>query len=84
MPNRTFDVSVTIESDRSGCSRVVTDTMQAAEILLRRWPDEERGATHQVAVQACVDAMEGRRGVAAARRAFANAAKSARLFVCAG
>ena len=37
MPNEHFDKSVAV-SDQAGRSRIVSDTMQAAEILLRRFP----------------------------------------------
>ena len=43
MRNETFDIPVTVETDLSGHEHVVTDTIQAAEILLRRWPDDGRG-----------------------------------------
>lgn len=76
-----FDVPVTIESTDVGRRRVVTDTLQAAEMLLRRWPEDSQDATHHAALRACLDVMEGRRQVASARRAFVVAAKQAHMLV---
>jgi hypothetical protein len=47
MRNETFDIPVTVETDLSGHEHVVTDTIQAAEILLRRWPDDGRGEKYK-------------------------------------
>ena len=68
MRNENFDIPVTVETDAAGRERVVTDTIQAAEILLRRWPDDGRGQKYKAALRACMDAMEQRRAVASARR----------------
>ena len=84
MRNETFDIPVTVETDLSGHEHVVTDTIQAAEILLGRWPDDGRGEKYKVALRACMDVMEQRRAVASARKAFVAAAKDAHIFVRAG
>ena len=84
MRNENFDIPVTIETEAAGRERVVTDTIQAAEILLRRWPDDGRGQKYKAALRACMDAMEQRRAVASARKAFVAAAKDAHIFVRAG
>jgi len=84
MRNENFDIPVTVETDAPGRERVVTDTIQAAEILLRRWPDDGRGQKYKAALRACMDAMEQRRAVASARKAFVAAAKDAHIFVRAG
>ena len=84
MRNENFDIPVTVETDAAGRERVVTDTIQAAEILLRRWPDDGRGQKYKAALRACMDAMEQRRAVASARKAFVAAAKDAHIFVRAG
>jgi hypothetical protein len=76
MPNEHFDKSVAV-SDQAGRSRIVSDTMQAAEVLLRRWPPDRRGVHYVAAVKACLDSLEGRAAAIAARRAFARAARSA-------
>jgi|EndMetStandDraft_8_1072994.scaffolds.fasta_scaffold138462_5 integrase len=84
MRNENFDIPVTIETEAAGRERVVTDTIQAAEILLRRWPDDGRGQKYKAALRACMDAMEQRRAVASARKAFVAAAKDAHIFVRSG
>ena len=84
MRNENFDIPVTIETEAADRERVVTDTIQAAEILLRRWPDDGRGQKYKAALRACMDAMEQRRAVASARKAFVAAAKDAHIFVRAG
>jgi hypothetical protein len=81
MPNKAFDVPVAVDNNQAGNPRIVADTLDAAEILLRRWPHERRGQNYVEAVRACLDAMEGRRDGCHARRAFVRAAKSASIFV---
>jgi hypothetical protein len=73
-----FDTSVTVKAGRP---RVVRSTVQAAFLLVDRWPDKDRGPEYRSALQACMDVMEGRRAAASARRAFIRAAKEASLFV---
>jgi hypothetical protein len=80
MPNEHFDMSVVV-SDPSGRARIVSDTLHAAEILLRRWPVDRHSAAHKLAMQACLDAMEGRTDGAAARQAFSRAARAARILL---
>jgi hypothetical protein len=77
MANEHFDLAVVVDSDGDGRARIIADTMHAAEILLRRWPSDRRGRDYRAAVEACLDALEGRAGGTSARRAFAKAAKSA-------
>jgi hypothetical protein len=90
MRNENFDIPITVETvespevDAVARERVVTDTIQAAEILLRRWPDDGRGQKYRAALRACMDAMEQRRAVASARKAFVAAAKDAHIFVRTG
>jgi hypothetical protein len=87
MRNENFDIAITVETsepDTAVRERVVTDTIQAAEILLRRWPDDGRGQEYKAALRACMDVMEQRRAVAGARKAFMAAAKAAHIFVRAG
>ena len=81
MPNKAFDVPVAVDGIQTGNPRIVADTLDAAEILLRRWPRERREETYVAAVRACLDAMEGRADGRRARHAFVGAAKSASIFV---
>jgi hypothetical protein len=78
MRNEHFDVAVTVETDRQ---QTVTDTVQAAEVLLDGWPQDRRGPKYRAALRICMDVMEQRRTVAGARKAFIAAAKEAHLFV---
>jgi hypothetical protein len=80
MRNEHFDIPVTVASGRRG-RRIVTDTVQAAELLLDRWPETERGPQYCAALRACMDVMEQRKAVASARKAFVAAAKAAHVFV---
>lgn len=75
---------VTVDTDQGRRCRVVRDTLHAAEILLRRWPEVTRGREYQIAVRACLDVMRGRQAAATARRAFVLAAKKAGIFVQGG
>ena len=84
MRNEDFDIPVTVTTDGPDRQRVISDTVRAAEILLRRWPDEMRGQKYRAALKACMDVMEGRKQVASARRAFVNAARQAHILVRTG
>ena len=77
MRDEKFDVPVTIESH----GLTVTGTVQAASLLVDGWPDEERGPKYRSALKAMMDAMEQRRAVGTARRAFTAAAREAHLVV---
>ena len=81
MRNESFDVTVTLDMDQE---RTVTDTVQAAEILVEGWPRDRRGPKYRAALRACMDVLEQRRTVAGARKAFIAAAKEAHLFVRTG
>jgi hypothetical protein len=78
MRDEPFDISVTVKAGRS---RVVRSAVQAAFLLVQKWPDRSRGPKYRSALMACMDAMEGRKPAASARRAFTGAAKEADLFV---
>ncbi|UVK40544.1 DUF982 domain-containing protein [Mesorhizobium sp. AR10] len=84
MRDEQFDVSVTIESEPIGSLLTVTGTVQAASLLLDKWPDESRGPKYRSALKAQMDAMEQRRAVGTARRAFTAAAREASVFVSEG
>jgi hypothetical protein len=81
MRNEAFDVTVTIRSGQRDEPRAVTDAVQAAQLLLERWPEDRRGPKYRAALRACMDVIEQRRAVASARKAFIAAAREARLLV---
>ena len=58
MRNEDFDITVTVTTDGAAGQHVVSDTVHAAEILLRRWPDDMRGQKYRAALKACMDVME--------------------------
>jgi hypothetical protein len=84
MRDEQFDLPVTIESERTGRFLTVTGTVQAASLLVDKWPDEGRGPKYRSALKAMMDAMEQRRAVGTARRAFTAAAREASVFVRVG
>lgn len=81
MRDEPFDVAVTVGAGKAGRRRVVRSTLQAASLLVDKWPDKNRGPKYRSALLACMDVMEGRKAVASARRAFVGAAKEAEMLV---
>jgi hypothetical protein len=81
MRDEQFDISVTIEGEQAGLPLTVTGTVQAASLLVDNWPDESRGPKYRSALKAQMDAMEQRRAVGTARRAFTAAAREASVFL---
>lgn len=75
--DRPFDEAVPI-LDKRGV-RHVASAREAAEWLLDRWPLKADTAKARAARQACLDALEGSGSVAAARKAFRDAAEEAGL-----
>ncbi|MHA6687725.1 DUF982 domain-containing protein [Mesorhizobium sp. A556] len=81
MRDEDFDLPVTISTEQTGRLLTVTRTAQAADFLLNRWPETERGVEYRSALQAMMDVMEQRKAVSAARKAFVAAARKAKVFV---
>lgn len=73
-----FDAPVTVMDSREARRFDVTNTRQAAEMLLHRWPDEWSGR-HRVARLACLAVLKGFKPPVLARSAFAEAAREARI-----
>lgn len=80
MQDEFFDIPVTIETAQVGRFLTVTRTAQAASLLTGKWP-EKTGPKYKSAVKAVLDAMEQRKTVSVARKAFTAAAKEADVFV---
>ncbi|MGQ2906725.1 MAG: DUF982 domain-containing protein [Aliihoeflea sp.] len=55
----------------------MTSTVQAADILLNRWPGDRGARKHLAARKACIAVLEGIKEARAARLAFEAAAKEA-------
>jgi hypothetical protein len=81
MRDEPFDVAVTVGAGMPRRLRIVRSTVQAASLLVDKWPDKDRGPKYRFALKACMDVMEGRKAVASARRAFVGAAKEAEMLV---
>lgn len=73
-----FDAPVTVMDAREARAFDVTNTRQAAEILLHRWPNEWSGR-HHAARLACLAVLKGFKPPVLARRAFAEAAREAEI-----
>ena len=69
-----FDAPVTVMDTGEARAYDVTNTRQAAEILLHRWPNEWSGS-HRAARLACLAVLKGFKPPVLARRAFAEAAR---------
>ena len=80
MRDENFDIPVTIETGQIGRHLTVTRTAQAASLLVDKWP-AERGPKYRSALKALMDAMDQRKPVEPARKAFVAAAKEADVFV---
>lgn len=53
-----WEVPIEVELGAVGSYRVISDTVQAAEALVYQWP-VQTGPKWLVAMQACLDALEG-------------------------
>ena len=73
-----FDAPVTVLDTGEAREFDVTNTRQAAEILLHRWPNEWSGR-HRAARLACLAVLKGFKPPVLARRAFAEAAREAEI-----
>lgn len=71
---------VEIELGRIGHYRAVTNTREAAECLMTRWP-ESGGPAHAAARRACLEVLEGKIPPDVARQAFIEAAEESGLFI---
>jgi hypothetical protein len=67
-------------TELGGRLRDVGSIDEAVEFLLQHWPDQ-RSRKFNTARQACLDALEGKQTVEAARTAFIVAAKEAGIYV---
>ena len=73
-----FDAPVTVLDAGEARSFDVTNTRQAADILLHRWPNAWSGR-HRAARLACLAVLKGFKPPVLARRAFAEAAREAEI-----
>ncbi|EPE99552.1 DUF982 domain-containing protein [Rhizobium grahamii] len=66
---------------RPGGYRVLTSVQQLAQILLDRWPEDEKNDAWEAASIASMRALESRTNAEAARAAFIMAAQAAGIHV---
>jgi hypothetical protein len=76
---RCFHKPVIIQPRRIDRDRVVSTVREAAEILLRDWPQD--GAKRTRAMKACLDVLKARSLPAPPQRRFVAAAKDARIYL---
>ncbi len=77
---RKFNRPVVVQPGRIDRDRVVTNVREAAQILLRDWPQPE-SEKRFAAMQACLAVIKGELPPRVARQAFIDAAKDARIFL---
>jgi hypothetical protein len=80
LEDRPFNEFVTVKAPR-GQRQNISSARQAAEWLHFRWPKEIDTAKARAARKACLDALEGQREAAAARKAFREAAEEAGILI---
>ena len=82
--DRQFDEAVKVLSGPDGFAvKHIASNNQAARMLLFEWPTRG-GKKHLAARRACMEVMQGLKSAAAARKAFAEAAKEADILVTKG
>jgi len=81
MRDENFDIPVTVATEQTGRFLTVTRTAQAADFLLNRWPEHQRGAEYRSALKAMMEVLEQRKTVSVGRKAFAAAARKAKVLV---
>lgn len=77
MSYKTFPSPVRVKS--SSTSTIVSTAWDAVEFM-RRWP-AKRGREYRIALQHCMDALDGLRSPSAAQASFVAAVRSAGLLV---
>lgn len=77
---RKFNRPVVVQPGRIDRDRVVTTVREAAQVLLRDWPQPE-SKKRFAAMEACLAVIKGEQPPRVARQAFIEAAKDARIFL---
>lgn len=78
--HRAFHRPVTVQTGRIDRERVIRTTRDAAEVLLRNWPLPESRKRSR-AMDLCLRVIRGEQPPSAARRAFVQAAREARVLI---
>lgn len=78
--HRAFHRPVTVQTGRIDRERLVRTTRDAAELLLRHWPIADSPKRTR-AMELCLSVIRGEKPPSAARRAFVEAAREAKVLV---
>jgi hypothetical protein len=81
LDDRPFDQAVKVHGARAGQVQHIGSARRAAEWLLFEWPMKIDTAKARAARKACLEAMQGQRKAAAARKAFRDAAEEAGILI---
>ena len=81
MRDEPFEIPLSVAGSRRGPPSTLASAAQAAQFLVDHWPQAGRGPKYRTALKACMDVLEGRRRIDAARKAFLQAAGEAGLSV---
>jgi hypothetical protein len=81
LEDKPFDQAVKVHGERAGKVEHIGSARKAAEWLLYKWPFEIDTAKARAARKACLEALEGQRKAAAARKAFREAAEEAGILI---
>ncbi|MER9832529.1 DUF982 domain-containing protein [Mesorhizobium sp. M0134] len=80
MPTKRFKKAVVVQPGRIDRDRVVVSVSDAAEMLLREWP-QSASKSRLTAIEACLAVLRGEKPPRIARQAFLAAAKEARILL---
>jgi ribosomal 50S subunit-associated protein YjgA (DUF615 family) len=78
---QSFKQPVRIQLGRIDRDRMVLGVTEAAEILLREWPEADDRARHIKAMEACLEVIRGTKPPSYARRHFVAACKEAKVLL---
>jgi hypothetical protein len=81
MRDQPFETPLAVAGGWRGRSDTLASAAQAAQFLVDHWPNAGRGLKYRNALKACMDVLEGRKRIEAARKAFLQAAGEAGLSV---
>ena len=81
MRDEKFDIAVSVQMPGGSRRETVDRTSQAVSLLADRWPIEGRGVKYRGAVRLCGEALKRQKTAAVARKAFADAAREAKILV---
>jgi hypothetical protein len=81
LDDKPFGQAVKVHGTRAGQVQHISNARQAYEWLLFDWPSKVDTDRARAARKTCLDALEGQRKAAAARKAFREAAEEAGILI---